>query len=197
MLFAVACACPVLAAPPMTARGRDDRHRRFSRMTISPLVAAAVPAGIAALKLAQHTAEQRPFRNLLSNLAGTHGESNVALSDGESDLDDFLQLVNDRLASAGFDTSLSFELSSDEEGNLYIGGNHPQQEEIQHILSQDPQITAAFHRLAASHQLASAAQRHLTFAEQYVNDPNAVARSTLPNRTDFRIIINENEIEIA
>ena len=168
-------------------------------MNVTPLAAAAaLPAGIGALKLAQHTVEQRPFRNLWAKLTGPDSEGLAPpATDGTAAPQDFLQLVNQRLAAAGIDTSLRFEIFSDAAGSLQVGGNHPQQEEITQVLQNDPAIASAFHRLAASHQLAQAADRHRQFAEQYVHDP-AGAASRLPQQAfDFSVVINGDEIEIA
>ena len=197
MLTATVCS-PVVLALPSSVRGGAALIEGISQlMTITPLVAAAVPAGVAALKLAQHTIEQRPFRNLLSHLASPQGEEIAPPAEGEAELNSFLQLVKERLAAAGIDTPLSFEITSEADGNLRIRGNHPQQDEIEAVLRDDPEVIAAFGRLAATQQLAQAARRQLDFAEQYVNDP-AGAASRLPQQdSEFTVVINGDEIEVA
>mgnify|MGYP006969390183 CR=1 FL=1 len=165
-------------------------------MTITPLAVAAVPAGIAAVKLAQHVRQQQPFRQLLGGADAP--EANVEELTTQSEASQFLELVQHRLAAAGLRTSIRFELSSDEAGNLKVD-NHPQQQQIEQVLNNDPDIVAAFGRLAAESQLAQAARRHEQFAERYAKDPiGAALTSDLPTSrsSSFKIVINGDEIEI-
>ena len=175
------------------AGGRVPRRQEW--MTITPLVAAAVPAGIAAVQLAHHTIENRPFRNLLAQIGVSQNAPPQPLQDSaETELTDFLQLVQSTLATSGIDTKLSFDISSDASGQLHISGNHPRQAEIQQILNESDAVVTAFHQLAANTQLRNAAEAHLEFAEQYVRDPESAVLQAPRSATAFSLTINGDKI---
>ncbi len=162
------------------------------------MAAAAVPAGIAALKLARHVRENQPFRQLLAHLAPADGAAlaESQASPSENDLRQLQTLVQQRLAAAGINTSIRFGITSDALGQLQIAGDHPRQREIEQALLGDPEIAAAFHRLAASHQLTQAAQQHLQFAEQYVTDASGAPPANPPAAASFTVTINGDAIEV-
>ena len=100
-------------------------------------------------------------------------------------LDDLQKLVQQRLSSAGIETSLKFEITSDAAGNLQVAGNHPRLEEIQRALLRDPKIEAAFAKVKAS----------------YTAEPGTAAQLSPPRDASkpdaqLKIIINGDEIEV-
>ena len=167
-------------------------------MTINPLVAAAVPAGVAAVKLGQHVVENRPFRSFFSQLGAS--EDSLLETSQTTDTDElasFLQQVRGALSKAGIDTKLRFEISSDAGGNLIVGGNHPRQAEIEAALNQSEEVVTAFRHLTANAQPDSASAVEEDFAEHYARDPHAAAKGRPLVASTFSVAINGDKIEVA
>lgn len=167
-------------------------------MTITPLAAAAVPAGIAAIKLARHVHQNQPFRHLLAQLvpAGEDAEATSPDSASEDELQAFQSLVAERLSAAGIHTSIRFTISSDAAGRLRVSDNHPRGWKIERALADDPDVAAAFERLAAAYRQNQAGQQRLDFAAQYVANSSAASLAAPPADGEFSVTINGDEIEI-
>lgn len=170
-------------------------------MPITPLTALAIPAaGVAAVQFAERLGENRPFASLLSNVRGDAPTENKESPAGQAvrELEDFAALVRERLAAAGIQTSIRFELTSDENGQLRVVGEHPKKRRIEQALAGDDDLARAFSQLAASQHLGQAEHRHAQFAQQYVSGDNpTVNTSPVSAPSRFSVVINGDEVTIG
>lgn len=178
---------------------------------MTPLTALAVPAAsYAAVKLAAHVSEHQPFRRFLqSALAGgklpeadpSSGHSDAADPDAQADglLERLREAIAARLAGAGIDTSVRFQLGGDPLDGLRVVGDHPQRQQIEQALAGDADVLRAFAQLAAAHRLNEIHAQRRTFAEQYVarSGPPSAARNGASPPGGFSVQVNGDQIEIA
>jgi len=129
-------------------------------MSLSPLlpvVASVVPA------LARQAAERLPdglsFLDHLRREEEPGVEANRKPCDTE--MAKLAELLRERLAAAGVDTSTPLRLKQGSEDNIIVDGDHPDRVVVEGLFAHDPQLRELFHRLAdtASNQRASRAGR--------------------------------------
>ncbi|WP_461208503.1 hypothetical protein [Desulfocurvus sp. DL9XJH121] len=65
----------------------------------------------------------------------------------------FVDALTDRLGEQGVDITQSFLLTTDDEGNIVVDGEHPDKEAIEEILNSDKTLKAAYETIAEQAEL--------------------------------------------
>jgi len=181
-------------------------------MTISPLMSiGATAAGFAATRVARHLGEAATSfvdaldRGQRATVSEPKQESvSRAALDPQADLAkrlaEFQQQLQRRLAEAGLDTSLRFQLQSDGQGRIRVAEEHPNRLRLEQAINDDPQLSAAFHAISATYALVAAAQHYRQISERAWTDPIPtaadLARAASPNGQTFTLTINGDDIRL-
>lgn len=94
-------------------------------------------------------------RQFQENTKALHGELQALLRDN------------------GLDAAASFELTTNEQGRLQVGGNHPDKDEIQSLLDKDDTLSRRIQETSGMAAFLRVAEKHGEFAHAYADNPQA------------------------
>ena len=143
-------------------------------MPISPLIPAAGAAGIFAARAAKSLAGGVSFADVFrkadaaqpspaqpaADQASVPASGNSGTgADPQKLLGDFQSLLAKKLTAAGIDLSKPIELHATGDDNVQVNSENPDWPRIEQLLSGDPELKDAFHRLADAFSPGGAANR--------------------------------------
>jgi len=75
------------------------------------------------------------------------------------------------LRDNGLDGAASFDLTTDEQGRLRVGGSHPANDKIQSLLDEDAALSRRIQETSGMAAFLRVAEEHGAFARAYADDP--------------------------
>ncbi len=77
------------------------------------------------------------------------------------------------LRENGISLTPPVELTTGQDGTVKVKGDHPQKEEIEQLMADNPEVSNNFRKASALSALVEAGEEHLEFSKAYAQDPYA------------------------
>ncbi len=112
--------------------------------------------------------------------------------------DEFTKRLESLLDSGGIDRSRPARLQTDAAGNIVVTNDHPDQEAIQRLFLENPDLAKQFRGLSGLASLLAAAEQHAEFAAEYEKNPYSAvggySQLFANHRPAFELLLGPEEI---